>query len=279
MIEHFFICNGNFFLEGQLVIGTENRSFKYGDGLFETIRLEEGRLINLNFHFERFFNGMRVLEFELPGYFSTAFFVEKIQALLKKNTIGKNARIRLMAFRSHGGILDSTNNIPHYIIEAASLENRKVLNEDGLIIDIFPDGRKSCDRFSNIKSNNYLPSVMAGLFAQKHKLDDAIVLNTFGRVCETAVANLFIIKGKSICTPFLSEGCVAGTMRRWILEKFSLEKYFVVEKNIAVEDVLDADEIFLTNAIQQMRWVKNFRGKHFGNKNAIAIYKHISENI
>lgn len=279
MNEQFFIYNDNFFIKGQPVMGPENRSFKYGDGLFETIRLHEGRMINLDFHFERFFKGLMILKFEIPAHFSPTFFVEKIHVLLNKNAISKNARIRLMAFRSNGGIFDSTNSRPHYIIESVSIENLKILNEEGLTIEVFTDARKSCDHFSNIKSNNYLLSVMAGLFAQKHNLDDAIVLNTAGRVSETAIANLFTIKGTIISTPPLSEGCVAGTMRRWMLEKFSLKKYAVIEKNMAVEDIMDADEIFLTNAIQQLRWVKSFRGKHFGNKNAKYIYNHISENI
>lgn len=279
MNEYFFIYNDNFFLKGQPVIGTENRSFKYGDGLFETIRLHNGRMINLDFHFERFFKGLNILQFDIPEFFSPSFFIGKINELLKINRIGADARIRMMAFRNDGGVFGPVNNVPHYIIETAYSGNQEVLNEDGLIIDIFPDARKSCDLFSNVKSNNYLPSVMAGLFAQKHKLDDAIVLNTAGRVSETAIANLFIIKGVIISTPALSEGCVAGTMRRWMLEKFSLKKYVVIQKNIAVDDVLDADEVFLTNAIQQMRWVKSFRGKHFGNKNAISIYKYISKNI
>jgi branched-chain amino acid aminotransferase len=68
-------------------------------------------------------------------------------------------------------------------------------------------------------------------------------------------------------------------MRRWMLEKFSQNRYSVTEKNILVEDVLNADEVFLTNAIQQMRWVKRFKGKNFGNEKAIEVYKNISENI
>jgi len=70
---------------------------------------------------------------------------------------------------------------------------------------------------------------------------------------------------------------VAGTMRRWMLEKFCQKKYSVTEKNILIEDLLDADEVFLTNAIQQITWVKHFKGKNFGNEKAIEIYKNISE--
>lgn len=279
MNEHFFIYNNEYFPDGQHVIDIANRSFRYGDGLFETMRLKHARILNLDFHFERFFNSLKILQLEIPGFFSPSFFIEKIDELLKKNKQHTSARVRLMGFRSDGGILKATNNYPHYIIETAALEDKMELNENGLAIDVFGDARKSCDRFSNVKSNNYLPCIMAGLFAQKNNLDDAILLNTYGRVCETAIANVFIIKHDHIYTPPLSEGCVAGTMRRWMLEKFSQKKYSVAEKNISIDEVLDADEIFLTNAIQPMRWVKHFRGKNFGNEKAVELFENISRNI
>lgn len=276
MNEHFFIYDDEYFLAGQPVINISNRSFKYGDGLFETMRMDEGQILNSEFHFDRFFDGLNVLQFEIPDFFSPAFFIQKINQLLKKNKHDTSARIRLMAFR---GDFETTNNYPHYIIETTRLEEKKELNKNGLIIDVFADARKSCDRFSNVKSNNYLHSTMAGLFAKKNNLDDAILLNTHDRVCETTIANLFIIKNNNIYTPPLSEGCVAGTMRRWMLEKFSQKKYSVAEKNILTEDILDADEVFLTNAIYQMRWVKHFRGKDFGNEKTIELYKNICGNI
>ncbi len=77
----------------------------------------------------------------------------------------------------------------------------------------------------------------------------------------------------------MSEGCVAGVMRRWMLEKFSLENYNVSEKNLSIDDVLVADELFLTNSIQPIRWVKNFRERDYGNKKVKGIYQHIMRTI
>jgi branched-chain amino acid aminotransferase len=152
------------------------------------------------------------------------------------------------------------------------------LNEDGLAVDIFPDARKSCDLFSNIKSNNYLPYVMAGLFAKKNQLSDTIILNSHERVCETSTANIFIVKDNNIYTPPLSEGCVAGTIRRRILEKVSLENYRVSEKILSIDDVLEADEFFFTNAIHPVRWVKNFRNKTYENRIVKEIYQSLVKN-
>lgn len=120
---------------------------------------------------------------------------------------------------------------------------------------------------------------MAGLFAQKNQLGDCIVLNAFGRISDSAIANIFIIEGNTIYTPPLTEGCVAGVMRRWLLEKFDFKKYQVVEKRLSVNDVLVAEEFFLTNAISHLRWVKKFRDKNYGNKKIKEIYSHILQTI
>ena len=140
-------------------------------------------------------------------------------------------RIRLMLFRGNGGIFDPENLLPNYIIETSSLPHENQLNENGLVVDVFPDAKKSCDLFSNLKSNNYLPYVMAGLFAKKNKLDDCIVLNSFERICDSAIANIFIIDDNNIYTPPLTEGCVAGIMRRWMLERFDLKNIMLLKKS------------------------------------------------
>jgi branched-chain amino acid aminotransferase len=279
MNEFFFIYNNQFFHQHQTVTTVDNRGLRYGDGLFETMRMHQGKILNEAFHFERFFNGMKVLEFDIPENFSPVFFHHAIQDLLKINSIQESARIRLMVFRNDGNIFDTENNFPNYIIEASPLQQKMTINETGLVIDIFPTAKKSCDIYSNLKSNNYLLPVMGARFAKKNKLNDVILLNAFGRICESAIANIFIIKNNKIYTPPLSEGCVAGTMRRWMLEKFSLKKYSVVEKKLSVDSVLDADEVFLTNAIHAVRWVQKFHGKTYSKEKVEEIFKSVIQNI
>lgn len=279
MTEFFFIYNDKFYPDGTPIISSGNRSLRYGDGLFETMKLINGRIINKELHFERLFKGLEVLQFELPKFFNTFFLEEKINDLIKKNNHSASARIRLMIFRGNGGIFDPENLYPNYIIETWPLLNEMQLNENGLVVDVFQDARKSCDSFSNLKSNNYLPYVMAGLYSKKNKLNDCIVLNSFDRVCDSAIANIFIIKNDKIITPPLSEGCVAGVMRRWLLEKSDLKKYKIFEKNLSVNDILNADEFFLTNSICNLRWVKNFREKNYSNSISKEIYNHIIQTI
>jgi branched-chain amino acid aminotransferase len=279
MTEFFFIYNDKFYRANTAIISPGNRSFRYGDGLFETMKAANGNIINKDYHFERLFYGLNLLQFEVPEFLNVVFFEKKIEELLLKNRHGNIARIRLMLFRGNGGIFDPENLRPNFIIESWPLSNEIQLNENGLVVDMFPNAKKSCDSFSNLKSNNYLPYVMAGLYAKENKLNDCIILNSFERICESAIANIFIIENGMIYTPPLSEGCVAGVMRRWMLEKFNLKRYKVVEKNLSPDDILNADEFFLTNSIYNLRWVRSFREKKYGNTIIKEIYDHIRQTI
>jgi branched-chain amino acid aminotransferase len=120
---------------------------------------------------------------------------------------------------------------------------------------------------------------MAVRYAEKNKLGDVIFLNAFGRICESAIANIFMIKNNKIYTPPLSEGCVAGTTRRWMLERFSLKRYEVIEKKLSVDSLLNADEFFLTNSIHPVRWVHKFQEKTYANEKVKEIFQTIIQNI
>ncbi len=279
MNEYFFIFNNKFYTNDSPVISPSSRGLRYGDGLFETMKSIKGNIINEDFHFERLFNGLALLKFDVPKTFSKNFIAKKIKELCSKNRHNDFVRIRLMIIRGNGGIFDPENLFPNYIIESWTLGATNDLNVNGLVIDLLPGAKKSCDNFSNLKSNNYLPYIMAGMYAKENKLNDCIVLNSFDRICDTAIANIFIVKGTEIFTPPLTEGCVAGIMRRWMLEKFDLENFKVTEKMLTVDDLLEADECFLTNSIYYLRWVKNFRDKIYTNNSAQKIYSHILQTI
>lgn len=278
MVEHFFY-NDKFYPAGTPVISSGNRSLRYGDGLFETMKFLKGKLLNKEFHFERLFKGLIILNFEIPKTLNAEFFEKNIHKLLIKNKHEKAARVRLMAFRGDGGIFDPENLFPNIIIESWAISEKILLNENGLVIDVFPDAKKSCDIFSNLKSNNYLPYAMAGLYAKKNKLNDSIILNCFDRICDSAIANIFIIDKDKIYTPALEEGCVDGVMRRWLIEKFQSTELKIIETKLSINDVLKAEEVFLTNSIFHVRWVKSFRDKNYSNKKIKEIYNHLRQHF
>ncbi len=279
MAEHFFIYNNQFYPEGAPVVSSGNRSLRYGDGLFETMKMINGKIINKEYHFERLFHGLTMLRFAVQENMDKYFFEKKINELVIKNGHEKAARIRLMLFRGDSGIFDFASNLPGYLIETFGINEEFRLNDKGLVVDIFPDARKSIDSFSNIKTNNYLPYIMAALYAKENELDDCLILNSYERICDSTIANVFIVKDKKIYTPPLSEACVAGVTRRSLLKREIFNKYIFIEKPLSDDELLLADELFLTNSIYHIRWVKKFRHKIYNNNIIKEIYKSLLQTI
>ena len=164
----FFNYNDKIYKEGEIILTADNRSFKYGDGLFETMKALDGPIILKDYHFQRLFSGLIALQFEIPGYFTPAFLEKKIVELCKKNKHTHSARIRLTVFRDEG--LNNYGNSLGYIIQTWNLVNDSKLNTEGLIIDVYPQSKKSYDVFSNFKTNNFLPYAMGALYAKKNEL-------------------------------------------------------------------------------------------------------------
>ncbi len=193
--------------------------------------------------------------------------------LCKKNGHSRLARVRLVVFRGSGGLYDAADHFPNYIIESWPLPaGSGHMNSNGLFIDIFPDGRKSCDPYSNIKTNNFLLYALAALHAKGNGLNDCLVLNSHDRVADSTIANLFYSRAGKIYTPPLSEGCVAGVMRRHLLERLPGAGFSVEERETSPEDLEGAEEVWLTNAIRGLNWVQGFRLAKYGHALGRSVY-------
>lgn len=261
-------------------ISASNRGFRYGDGLFETLKSRGNHLFFAADHFERLVKGLKILQFNIPAHFTLAKFEEEIFKLLKKNDHQNMARVRVTFFRGDGGLYDETDNTPGYLVQSWALpDNAGQWNSNGLVLGIYNDVKKSCDMLSNIKHNNFLPYVMAAMQAKKEKWNDAVILNTHGRLCDTTIANIFLIKDEIIYTPALAEGCIAGIMRKNIMQQLSVNNIQVTECKITVNELMDADEMFLTNSIYNMRWVQSLAGKKYSNSFAQKIYSLLQPTI
>ncbi|HEY9257173.1 aminotransferase class IV [Chitinophaga sp.] len=274
-----FLCyNGKYIPAADPIFTADNRSFRYGDGFFETLKVYQGNVLLADLHFERLLASLHLLHFDIPTHFTKAFFVKQIIDLCNKNNIAHMARVRLAIFRSDGGLYDPINNLPNYIIQSWELSKTVLeLNQNGLVTDIFPDVKKSCDKLSAVKSNNCLPYVMAAMYAKQHRLNEAILLNQYGRVADSTIANLFIVRDKIIYTPPLTEGGVCGVMRKYLL-KAELP-FKVQERPLDIDDLENADEIFLTNAIYGIRWVGLFRDSSYGNATAAILHEVLHEGM
>ncbi len=265
--------NGKVFEISENAISISNHSYRYGDGIFETMKLVNGNIPLADYHFERLFASMSLLGFNVPGLLTKEKLLDELMTLAKKNNCSNLARARFLVCRGNGGVKDCDDQLQYTIECTAADENINRLNENGFIIDIFPDAIKSCDKFSNLKSTSYLLYVLAARFAKENKLNDALLLNQHGCICEASIANIFWIKDEVIYTPPLSEGCVAGVMRKYLLDKITSTGYQIAENNLTEDILLNAEEVFLSNAVYGMRWVKQFRDKNYFNNMANEVYQ------
>jgi branched-chain amino acid aminotransferase len=232
------------------VATVSNRSLRYGDGLFETMFWDGGRIQNLDFHLDRLFGGLLVLQFDLSGGFDRRFISEEINRLCENNTPSAPARVRLNVFREDGSVLLPVSNKPVFLIETGKLAEPNI---NPLRVTIFKAETKPTGVLSNLKTNNYLLNLLAIQYAKGNGYDDALILNSRGNICEASSSNLFMVQKGILFTPALSQGCVAGTKRREILEIFPKLGFQIEETIITKDMVFEMEEIFLTNAIQDIR--------------------------
>jgi branched-chain amino acid aminotransferase len=263
-----FVCfNGNFLLASEPLFNAQNRGFRYGDGLFETLKVYQSKILLEQFHYDRLALGLKMLQIE--NSLTLSELSELILELCKRNNCSKSARVRVAVYRTN-------KNKAEFVIEAwPLLKEINQWDKNGLTIDLYPHAKKSPDAFSNLKTANFLPYVLAEIFAKERGVDDAIVLNAFNFIADSSKANIFLIKQKEIITPALHQGCVAGVMRRFLLDELKKNGYRIRQDEISEEDLLNADEIFLTNSIYDIRWVQKFREKIYSAEQAFAIYQKI----
>lgn len=264
--DKYCILNGHLISVYEPAVPFSNRAFRYGDSLFESIRLCNNKVMFLREHITRLKLGMTVLRMNLPAELNTDNIHEFIVQLLKHNTHAPNARIRLTVFRNDGGYYTPETNDISFLIESEELPTAYELNQKGYWVDIYADIKKSINKLSNIKSGNALMYVMAGVAKQSMKLDECLLVNENGTICESISSNLFIVKNGTLYTAPLSEGCVAGIMRKQIMNLATENRILTFESPITTYTIMNGDEIFLTNSINGIRWVGQFKDRFYTNK-------------
>jgi len=254
-----------------------SRAARYGDGLFESIRMLEGHIPFLRDHLERLSAGMELLHLSLDHKPDEPWFIKELEKLPHSS----NARLRLSVFRLGGGLYTPQSENAAFIIEAEPYEgNSYELNQEGLKIGLFKQGIvRSTGRLSNFKTNNALVSVTAGYYAAQKSYDEVAVLNTTGRVCDGVSSNIFVVMGKDIITPALDEGCVAGVMRKQLLSIAKELGYSAAEWRIKPKDLSLAEEIFFSNALKGIQWVGNFRKKTYSNKISAILHAQLNRIV
>ena len=260
--------NGDLINSETPVIGANNRSFLYGDGVFETIHAFGTQGRNINLHLARLRRGMQTLNIEIPSFLDESMLSKEITRMLNKNRMFGSARVRLTVYRKDGDKYLPENNGAGIVIEADPLDLKMYeLNSKGFTIEIYQDIKKPINPLSSIKSCNSLHYILAGIFQKNSNVNDCLLINEHGRIAEAVSSNVFIVKGDNIYTPAGSEGCIPGIMRDIVIKLApTLGLKVNNQVGVPIQTLFDCDEVFLTNTVTGIRWVVAFRQQRYFNK-------------
>ncbi|MDQ7948308.1 MAG: aminotransferase class IV [Pedobacter sp.] len=276
----YILHNDNFYESTAAVVAANNRGFKFGDGIFESMRYCNGKLQFAVHHADRLKAGMKALKMDGYALMDDYFLKQKVSELLKKNKFKGDVRFRLTIYRDGEGLYTPQQNKVGYVLEGMEMAQKGYeLNQKGLIISVYDELTKPINKLSNFKTNNALLYVMAGLYQKQHRLDEAMILNQNGFLCESTTSNVFVVYQKQIYTPALSEGCVAGVMRTVILQLTKTHGIPLIEAQISPEILNEAEEVFVTNASSGIRWVMGYGRKRYFNEVAKLLSAKLNELV
>ena len=255
--------NGNLISKSTAFLTVNNRAFKYGDALFETLKVEHLNVHFIEDHYFRLMASMRMLRMKIPMRFTLKFLEKEILKTIEENK-KDSARVRLTIYRNNGGLYTPATNEIAYLIEVSSLD---VQIKDNYTVDLFKDYFVYSGLLSSIKTTNKITNVLAGIYASENGLDNCVLLNERKYIAETINGNIFFVKGNVIKTPSIKEGCIRGIIRKQIIEIVSKnKKYELIETEISPFEIQKSDEIFITNAIIGIQPVTHYKKKSFNNK-------------
>ena len=253
--------NGKLIDQSEFSMSANNRAFKYGDAIFETVQIQNNSIVFWEDHYFRLMASMRMLRMEIPMEFTLEFLEQEILKTVNSQENISKKRVRLTVYRKDGGWYTPLTNEVDFLIEVSENLYKK---KRTYRVDLFKDFYNYSGLLSTVKTTNRILNTLASIFMDENDLDNCILINERKGVVEAANANIFIIKGNEIKTPALEEGCIKGVVRKKIIEILNKNnEYILTETSISPFELQKADEVFLTNAIIGVQPVTNYRKKEF----------------
>ncbi|QXP61831.1 aminotransferase class IV [Olleya sp. HaHaR_3_96] len=255
--------------ENNIVISNNNRGYSYGDGLFETIKAVHGKLLFFEDHYFRLMASMRILRMEIPMNFTMEYIEEQIKQTIDANNLAEqSARVKIQIDRVEGGLYLPESNDVNFMISVKAIDaDFYLLNEAKYEVDLYKDHYLSPSLITTLKTNNKIVNVIGSIYAKENRLDSCLLINTNKSVVEALSGNLFLVKGNTIKTPPLTDGCLKGVLRKQLMEIIKLiPEYTLEETSISPFELQKADELFTTNVIKGIQPITKYRKKEFKNE-------------
>jgi branched-chain amino acid aminotransferase len=273
--------DGEFYPKSEAKISVYDHGLLYGDGVFEGIRAYSGIVFKLKEHIDRLYRSAHAIMLEIP--MTKSEMIKAVLEALKKNNL-KNAYIRLVVTRGVGDLgLDPrkcSKPTVSIITEPMLHLHAPEVKERGITTVIVWVRRDPVDATTHeIKSLNYMNSILGKIEANISGADEAICLNRAGFVCEGVGENIFMVKEGKIFTPPISSGALDGITRTVIMRLAEKLGYEAIEKNITPNDLLTADEAFFTGTAAEVTPIREINKRIIGNGKIGPVTKRILQEF
>ena len=260
--------NGTLLESDQITPDLHNRGLHYGDALFETMKVIGRRILFAEAHYFRLMASMRLMRMEIPMHWTPEFFQSEISKTLKGRDSNHAYRVKLIVWRDWGGRYTPTSDGVSFSVFVERLPAIHYhLNQQKFTVDLYKDHFVNNGMLQQLKTNNKLINVLAGIYADENDYDSCLLLNYRKQAVEGLSGNLFLVKDYKIKTPPLQDGCLKGIMRGVILEILAKHPDYVLsQESISPFELQKADELFLTNVINGIQPISQYRKKQFDRK-------------
>jgi branched-chain amino acid aminotransferase len=242
-----------------------NRGFLYGDGVFETLKIVNNKILFLEDHYFRLMASMRIVRMQIPNNFTLEYLEEQVLNLAKANNCENSARVRLTVFRNDGGFYLPQTRTVSFLIQVSPLNETHYSFSDAIYeVDLYKDFYITKQLLSSIKTTNKMINITGSIFADENDLQNCLLLNNEKNVVEALNGNLFMLIGNQLITPSIEDGCLNGIMRKQVLQVArKIEDIEVLEQPISPFDLQKADELFITNVITGIQPISKYRKKEY----------------
>ena len=256
--------NGDIFSSDANISNT-NRSFLYGDGVFETLKIVNNKILFIEEHYFRLMASMRIVRMQIPNDFTLEYIEEQVLNLVKANNYTNSVRVRFTVFRNDGGFYLPQTRTVSFLIQALPLNTiHYCFSEASYEVDLYKDFFITKQLLSTIKTTNKMINITGSIFADENNFQNCILLNNEKNVVEVLNGNLFMLLGNKLITPLPDEGCLNGIMRKQILQLAKkIETIEVIEGTISPFDLQKAEELFITNVIVGIQPITKYRKKEY----------------
>lgn len=260
------IHNGKLLADDATFPANPWRAFRYGDGIFETMRMVGGKVLFADDHAQRLQSGCEVLKLQLHVTNFPEFLEEQAERWIASGGT-PNARLRISVYRNDGGYYFPESNEASWLLEGSPMSaDPYEIKEFKYEVDVLHGQFKATGILSNLKSLNGLLYIYAAMEAERNGLNDLIIQNHQKELLESISSSLLIYSGNNIITSPLSSGAIDSIMRRNVMRLAIQSGITVEETPLFVNDLLNAKEIWLCNTIRGIQPVTRFRNKSYSNE-------------